>query len=490
MRRFKFARILLPLAVILTLVLTATPLPVSADTLYENYTINEDNATAIYGNNWLARGFSTGTAHTVSNISLLLYRTGSPGTVTVSVRLRDSNGHPVGSDLTAGTINGSTFTTDTNGTWYTIEMTPEYSLNGAYTIVVRAVAGDAGNSTSWRYDEEWHCGGGCHAYKSSTDGGSTWASEYRSLLYKVYGNPEVQIGNVSVFSSMVNTGDWLTVFLYKNIYTPYYQYEDPEEYFNLQFHNDTGLIAQCNMPAWGYKPGAIYLSKATVNSSELVWFGAYNITMEGSDSKFDAPLPSATHTLTPAEYIGSEKFWLGDWLITSAHTIEDYYGINLTMDTIGNETLPYTVLNEVGGRIYMTGIPGIESLCPERFYAIYWQPQYTNGTFTNAYQNTLNWVNQTSTVGSAGQIPTMLNTTGEIVNLGGNTIGMVIIFIVYIAVVGIALRIIGSVPWAVVIGTPVLVAGGWLGLIPLAVIMILAAMSLMAVLWIVYLRGT
>ena len=482
--------ILAPLLMVLLLLFVAIPLPVSAQTLYENYTASDDNATAIYGANWTARDFSTGTAHTVTSLSLLLNRTGLPETVTVSLRMSTASGHPTGADLTAGTINGSNFTENAAGSWYTINMTPEFSLETGrnYSITVRAVAGDVDNCIFWRWNTTG-ASGYDYGYEVSNNSGNSWTSEDYDLLFKVYGNPCMSIGNASVFSSMAEDGDWLTVFLYLNNYAPYYQYESPEEYFNLQFYDNTTLIGQGKMPAWGYKPGSIYMSKDTVSGGNLTWYGAYNITMNGSASKFDTPTPSVTHTLTPSEYVGSETFWLGEWLISTAQVIEDYYGINLTMDTIGNDTLPYTILNEVGGSIYMTGIPGIENLCPERFYVIYWQPQYTNGTFTNTYQNTLNWVNQTSTIGSAGQIPTTLNATGAVINLSGNNIGMVIVFIVYIAVVGVALRIIGSVPWAVVVGTPVLVAGGWLGLIPLAVIMIMAAISLMAVIWIVYLRG-
>lgn len=485
----KYLRILSPLLIVLMLLLAA--LPVSASTLYENYTTDDGNITAIYGDNWLARDFSAGTAHTVTSLELFLNRTGLPDIVTVSLRMTTASGHPTGSDFAAGTFNGSNITDAPAGEWCSVNLVPEFSLEVGrnYSIVVRAVAGDAGNCINWWWNST-DGSGYDYGYESSDDGGSSWTSEAYDLLFKVNGNSGMAISNASVFSSMVNDGDWLTVFLYQNIYAPYYQYESPEAYFNLQFYNDTEIVGQTKMPAWGYKPGSIYLSADVINSSDIDWYGAYDITMNGSADKFDSPTPSVTHTLVPSEYIGSEPFWLGEWIISTAHVIEGYYNVTLTMDTIGNDTLPYTILNELGGKIYMAGIPGIENLCPERFYVVYWQPRYTNGTFTNAYQNQLNWVNQTSTIGSAGEIPTILNDTGAQFNLSGSNIGMLVIFIAYIAVVGIALRIIGSVPWAVVVGTPILVAGGWLGLIPLAVILIMAAISLMAVIWIVYLRGT
>lgn len=487
-----FSKVVAPLLLALVLLFTMSPMSTNAQTLYESLAAGDDATEPIYGASWAAQTFTTGTAHTVSSVSLKLNRTGSPEILTVSIRLTGANSTPIGADLTAGTYNGSTFNTTAAGEWYTINLTPEYSLEYAteYAIVARAVAGDGSNKIGWRYDN----GNGYAAgnFTTSNNSGVGWtANASNDFMFKVYGNNAIALSNASVYSSMVEDGDWLTVFLYKNIYPPYYQYEDPREYFNLQFLDNNAnqtILAQGKLPAWGYKPGAVYLRQGV--ATYLTWGSNYTIQMEGTSAKFDAPEPSVSHTLTPVEYIGSETFWLGEWIISSAGVIEAYYGINLTMSSLGNETFPYTILNEIGCEVYMAGIPGIEELCPERFYTITWQPEYSETDYTNLYQEQLNWVDQLSTIGGAGQIPTMLNATGAQINLSGQNIGMLIIFIAYIAVVGIALRIIGSVSWAVVVGIPVLMAGGWLGLIPLAVILIMAAISVMSVIWIIYLRGT
>lgn len=487
-----FTKVLTLLTVALVLLLAVFPLYTLAQTLYENFATGDDATESIYGANWSAQTFTTGSAHTVSSVSLKLNRTGTPKVFTVGIRLTGVNSTPIGADLAAGTYNGSTFNTTATGEWYTINLTPEYSLEIAteYAIVARAVAGDSSNKVGWRYDN----GNGYAAgnFTTSNNSGVSWtANTSNDFMFKVYGDGAIALSNVSVYSSMVEDGDWLTVFLYKNIYPPYYQYEDPREYFNLQFLDNNAnqtILAQGKLPAWGYKPGAVYLKQDV--ATYLTWGSNYTVQMEGTSAKFDDPEPSVSHTLSPTEYIGSETFWLGEWIISSAGVIEAYYGINLTMDSLGNETFPYTILNEIGCEVYMTGIPGIEELCPERFYTIAWQPEYSETDYTNLYQDQLNWVDQLSTIGGEGQIPTILNATGEQVNLSGQNIGMLIIFIAYIAVVGIALRIIGSVPWAIVVAIPILLAGGWLGLIPLAVILIMAAISVMSVIWIVYLRGT
>ena len=56
---------------------------------------------------------------------------GKPGTVTVVVRATDMAGEPTGAVLAAGTFNGDTITTDTNGEAISVDMTPQIQLDAA-----------------------------------------------------------------------------------------------------------------------------------------------------------------------------------------------------------------------------------------------------------------------------------------------------------------------------------------------------------------------
>ena len=465
---------------------------VSAATLYENYDIGDDEDFNVSGDNWSAQLFSVGSAHTISSVALKMWKGGNPGTMTVSIR------HAVyiggqwvisGGDLTAGTVNASTFG-GPNGAWHIVNLTPEYSLDtsGKYAIVVRAVAGDDSNNVAWRYNStDGYLGG----FYSSTNGGTSWTRDVnKDFMFRVYGDTTLDITNAEVYSSQIEDGDWLVVFLYKNIYPPYYQYEDPTQYFNLQFRdtNISNLIAQTKMPAWGYKPGAIYLAKAT--ASNLTWGDNYTIRIEGNPTKFSVPYPYADYKLQPVDYIGSETFWLGEWLISSAHVIEDYYGVNLTMDNIGNETLPYTILNELGCEIYITGILGIEDLCPERFYITTWSPGEDEFEYNTSYQDTLSWINRTSTVGGEGQIPQALNATGNLFGVDGKTVGLGIGFIVWLVVVGFTTRGTHDIPVGMGIAAIVFALIAWMGLITLQPVMLAAGFASLIVIWIIFLRGT
>jgi hypothetical protein len=157
--------------------------------LFENYVTGDDGAVECYGVNWKSQTFTVGgTGHTVSSVKIKAYRVGSPGTLTVSIRATDANGHPTGSDLTSGTIDANTFTTNTAGAWYEITVS-SYSLsaNTKYAIVVRATGGDASNLVYWRTDssEPTYTDGNL---ERSTDGGSSWEATAYDAMFEVWGD--------------------------------------------------------------------------------------------------------------------------------------------------------------------------------------------------------------------------------------------------------------------------------------------------------------
>ena len=141
--------------------------------LFEYYNVGDDTYDNFFGANWRAQTFTVGaTAHTVTSVKLLMLRSGSPGTVTVGIKATAS-GHPTGVDLTNGTINGNTFTTDFAGLWYQINFT-EYPLsaNTKYAIVIRALNGNSTNYVCTRNDVDPTYTDGDWEY--SEDSGSTW----------------------------------------------------------------------------------------------------------------------------------------------------------------------------------------------------------------------------------------------------------------------------------------------------------------------------
>ena len=162
-------------------------------TLYEYYNTGDDAQTPMYGNWWRGQTFTPSVAHKITSVKLRLYRTGSPGTLTVSIKAVDGSSHPTGADLCSGTIDGDTLTTDTEGAWYEITLGDGYELSASvkYAIVGRALGGDASNKVHWRGDQSSPTyAGGC--LEVSLNGGSSWTS-YPTVdaMFEEWGEPLV-----------------------------------------------------------------------------------------------------------------------------------------------------------------------------------------------------------------------------------------------------------------------------------------------------------
>jgi len=161
-------------------------------TRYEYYNTGHNVGLQIRGDWWVCQTFTPSIAHTITSVELMLYRLegDSPGTVTVSIRATDVNGHPTGSDLASGTTDGDALPTS-SGTWEEIAITTlipyVLAVDTKYVIVVRALSGDADNLVVWRGVETGIYTGG-KSYRS-TDGGVTWADPYADidLMFEEWG---------------------------------------------------------------------------------------------------------------------------------------------------------------------------------------------------------------------------------------------------------------------------------------------------------------
>lgn len=131
--------------------LYGTDMTSSGTLLYEYY--NTGDSTGIYfrSNWWRGQTFTPDEAHKITSVKLKLYRVGSPGEITVSIRAT-SGSLPTGGDLCSGTFDGDTLTTNTNGEWVEITLGAGYELEAEieYAIVVRALDGSDGNEGRWR----------------------------------------------------------------------------------------------------------------------------------------------------------------------------------------------------------------------------------------------------------------------------------------------------------------------------------------------------
>jgi hypothetical protein len=163
--------------------------------LHERYIIHDDIQFSMWTTRWCAQTFTVGSVganenHTITSVKLKMYKLGTLGTVTVSIRGVDGTGKPTGGDLSTGTMNGDTLPIGPPGAWQEITMTP-YVLqsNTQYAIVIRLAGGDLSNILYERRDETGAAYGGGIAYYSST-GGTTWDTFPDSdCMFEVWGTP-------------------------------------------------------------------------------------------------------------------------------------------------------------------------------------------------------------------------------------------------------------------------------------------------------------
>ena len=449
--------------------------PIHADVVQRDYyTTGDDAAVDVYGANWYAQSFTTSEAYSISSVRLKIYRVGDPGTATVSIRETDDGGDPAGEDLCSGTINANTITTGTSGGWYEVEMLSDYDLEAStqYAVVVRAVAGDSSNYVGWRYDSTGSLADG--NYESSTNGGMTWtANTNYDFMFSTWGNDVLEIFSSKVFRGYLEDDDWLIVVHYLNEYPPYAGTESPGDYFDLQLLDGSNVTAQVKLPAWGNKPGSIYLSKAMAD--QLEWGSAYIIRMYG---RFGST-PSASLTLTSQMWSGSDLNVLDDWVLNTASLIGDYYDTAMTTYVDGN----LEALNEVGGSIFSVGIPRLGNIRPHLFEYPPMDIDYDATDFDREYEQSFVWENL---VGD--QIVDDAGVIGAIFGVTGLQILQVAFVGAWVVSTGVVAALAGTV--ALLVSIPFLFIGVMTGLLPIAIFAIVASLLILVMIWVFWLRGT
>jgi hypothetical protein len=154
--------------------------------LEESYNTDDDGYSTFWTTMWRGQTFTTLSSYSIKKVKLKLYRVGSPGTVTVSIKETDVDGKPTGEDLASGTFDGSSLTDDTDGEWQEVIFDSAYSLESAtkYAIVIR-LNGNGTNCLAWRKDTSSPTyDDGQYVY--SNDSGSSWTLHAHDAMFEIY----------------------------------------------------------------------------------------------------------------------------------------------------------------------------------------------------------------------------------------------------------------------------------------------------------------
>ena len=447
----------------------------------------------IHGSQWGSMAFTTGNVTTypyyIQNVYLRLNRSGDPGPIIVSIREADSAGKPQGSDLTSGTINGDAITTDDFGEWYCVPLTA-YGLqyNTTYAIVVRATtAGYPASYVMWMRSTGY--GSGNHSM--SSDSGQTWtAYPTMDMMFQTWGVASLDVFDVKIFSSVVQNADWYIAINYINEVPPEYPAEDPIQMYTMALlngNNASDILAGTPMRCWGFKPCALYISQA--NTAGLSWGGSYTLRIYRDLEPYYEPY--ADYTLDNADWVGSEMWWLGEWVIEVAERLEAYYGQTLTMTSYDDVDFEVTVLNTLGAQIFTECMLGIGELVPDRFWAVPAGdvPWGDEGTHEMADQS--EW--RETWGGNGSQLIDLIDSAGDVAGTSPKTAAGILCFLFFAAAVGVMLVGKGSklsIEAALALGVPILIVGAWGMVFPVAVLAIFGLIEMFGVVWVIFLRGT
>lgn len=467
---------LLPLLGVFLALLFTSSAAFAAPAVWESYTANNDTNVELYGAIWSAQTFTTGTeAHSVTEIRILCYKEGNPGTITASIKAVDGSDHPTGADLCSGTANADYFTTGTGGAWYSVDV-DDYSLEEStmYALVVRVVAGDASNSLHWNMD------GSSAAYADgqeevSTNSGVSWTGDSDDdYMFEIWGDNLIDIGRAEVYNGYLEDNDTLIVCEYTNTYVPYYPDYDCKRYFDLQLRSADGatLLAQATCQAWDDRPGSIYLSADA--SASLTIGTAYRVYLYGDFGSN----PETYYTLQSADWRGTDFTYLDSWVMLTAHRMESYYGIDLTEYLASGEAL-----STEGGVLFINGIPLLEQVRPDLFSEIIYVPGYIPGTGTEGWSGT-SWETQVGTSGAAG-----INAVATLFGMTGQRLGGMLIIAGYIGLACFLLPRGHSIA-GMIAGAPLIFLGMYLRLIDAVFIGVMLSILVVFIVYHFWVRNT
>ncbi len=120
--------------------------------LAQYYNTGDDGFEQQYGDKDEAQTFTASQNYSLTSMKFLIYRIGTPGTVSLGLWTTDENGHPDVAIVGLG-FNGNTLTTDPAGQWKEVTFFSAQAITtGTKYAIVISGGDDASNCVVWRKD--------------------------------------------------------------------------------------------------------------------------------------------------------------------------------------------------------------------------------------------------------------------------------------------------------------------------------------------------
>lgn len=159
-------------------------------TLRENNNAN-DNGDGAFGpfgplEQRVSQSFTASVSYELSSVKFLLFKSGTPGTITLIVYAADGSDFPTGASLGSGTTDGNTLPAASPGEWREITLSSAIPLilGNKYCLTLYCAGTEAGH----RLENPGSYAGGLMA--TSSNDGPNWISQApRDIMFENYGDP-------------------------------------------------------------------------------------------------------------------------------------------------------------------------------------------------------------------------------------------------------------------------------------------------------------
>jgi hypothetical protein len=340
---------------------------------------------------------------------------------------------------------------------------------------------NSGANTTYAYPE-FRINGDDYAPDAAQTATGSWATKYNTWTINPATNVNWAWNDINTLQVKINLltsnaasnarcSEVYLVIAYTNIYPGGYSAEQAF-LFDLLDTAGTSTLASIPLSSYGDRPIGIYLSASRVTTLGLVVGSPYKIRISGNPLIFATPTGNTViKTLTAGDYEDQQlgvdsgvptNNVLRSFLIVMAQNIEDYDNPS-SVNAYVVESQGYNYITEVGGNIFIAGIPGLDTMCPILFQNSAEALQGDEQENTGTYASSLNPAGKWGTVAATG-----LTNLGVYLGLNQALAGSLVLFVVVImlAVFVYQKTQSGVTVLLMVSATPFI--GAYLGLMPIA----------------------
>ena len=309
------------------------------------------------------------------------------------------------------------------------------------------------------------------------------------IVHAAPANPDsISLYTARVFQNIFEADDILFIVSYDVGYAS--EPDEPAvETFRLALYDIDGttlLIPDRELNYYQYNIHSLYFDAAAAAGS-LTWESEYRIRVMGNPIYFE-PIEDTTMdtiTLSPATHwisgtMATSKTLLKTHCLDLAAILEDEWSLTLIISKAEGQ-----VLNSLGRITFLAAVPGLDSALPDLFQVAIKTLVVDGVAYNGSYEIDTNISAKLGT-----QVAAAFAGIGTTLNIGSQTAALLWILFIALTIASVVFLGTGNTTASLILVTPVLIIGAYIGAIPLALIFVLATLIVVYMMYHIWLRGT